>query len=87
MERRECTLVIAQMLEKIPSSETELINDLKWNLKDASYKAPEETLQWDRTYNTLVKHIPGLIEDWQFEVVSIFTTRPVEELKNEIKKI
>ncbi len=81
MERRICTEVIAQMLEKIPKDKELLISDLQWNLEDASYKAPEETLQWQRTVNTLRKHIPHPQEDWEFEILSIWTTRPVDELK------
>lgn len=81
MVRRECQVVIKAMMEKIPSSETEFIKDLRWNLEDASYKAPEETIQWERTSLTLEKHIPNPVEYWQFEVLSIFTTKSIEELK------
>jgi hypothetical protein len=69
------------MLDKVPSNREELIKDLKWNYEDASYKAPEETLQWSRTQHTLIKHIPEPSEDWEFEVLSIFTTQPIEELR------
>lgn len=69
------------MMEKIPSEKTDFIKDLQWNYEDASYKAPEETLQWHRTMQTLQKHIPEPKEDWEFEVLSIFTTKSIEELK------
>lgn len=85
MERRDCQQVIAKMLEKVPADNIEFIEDLKWNSKDASYKAPEEILQWQRTMNTLMKHIPNPTEDWEFEILSIFTTRSIEELKNAFK--
>tara|TARA_R110000822_G_scaffold25937_14_gene78494 strand:+ start:439 stop:762 length:324 start_codon:yes stop_codon:yes gene_type:complete len=80
---RNCGYVITQMLTKIPKSKdtTELIEALEWNRDDASYKAPEETLQWQRTTQTLMKYIPDPSEDWQFEVLSIFTTRTVDEVK------
>lgn len=81
MNPRNCQEVIASMIEKIPSEKTEFIRDLQWNFKDAGYKAPEETLQWNRTQQTLVAHIPKPKEDWEFEVLSIFTTRSVDELK------
>ncbi|MEK6829037.1 MAG: hypothetical protein AABY15_02840 [Nanoarchaeota archaeon] len=81
MERRECTTVIKSMMEKIPSDKVEFIKDLEWNFTDASYKAPEETLQWHRTMQTLQKHIPNPSLDWEFDVLSIFTTKTIEELK------
>jgi len=81
MERRECTDVIAKMIEKIPSDKAELIKDLQWNYEDASYKAPEETLQWERTHSTIMKHLANPVEEWEFEVLSVFTTHPVERLK------
>lgn len=81
MERRDCQKVITAMLAEIPGSKTELIKALGENFIDASFKAPEENLQWHRTMKTLEKHIPALAQDWQFRVLSIFTMRPVEELR------
>lgn len=81
MKRRNCQEVIIKMVEKIPSDKTELIKDLQWNYEDAGYKAPEETLQWERTMLTLEKHIPLPLNDWEFEILSIFTTRSIDELK------
>lgn len=81
MNRRNCCQVISEMIQNIPVDNAELINDLEWNWDDASYKAPEETLQWQRTMETLIKHFPEPTEEWQFEVLSIFTTRSIDELK------
>ena len=64
MKRRNCCVVILKMLEKVPEEKTEFIKDLKWNYNDASYKAPEETLQWQRTMQTLMNHIPAPTEEW-----------------------
>ncbi|MCK4521048.1 MAG: hypothetical protein KAU20_00615 [Nanoarchaeota archaeon] len=86
MERRNCCQVIFKMLAKIPTEKTELIKDLKWNFEDASFKAPEESLQWERTQNTLIKHFPKPTEDWEFEVLSIFTTQSIEEIKIQVEK-
>jgi hypothetical protein len=83
--RRNCCEVIKQMMKKIPADQVELIKDLQWNYEDASYKAPEETLQWERTMNTLMKHILTPTQEWQFEVISIFTTTSVEQLKMDFK--
>jgi len=83
MSRRNCSTVIAEMLSKIPKTKDndDFIGHLKWNLEDASYKAPEQNIQWKRTQQTLIKHIPKPIEDWEYEVLSVFTTKTVEELK------
>jgi len=79
---RNCCQIINQMIEKIPTDKTVFIKDLQWNYEDAAYKAPEETLQWYRTQSTLIKHIPQPKEDWEFEVLSIFTTKSVEDIRN-----
>jgi hypothetical protein len=85
MKRRNCQIVILKMLEKVPEEKIELIKDLKWNYDDASYKAPEETLQWQRTMETLMKHIPAPTEDWEFKVLNIFTTTSIEKLREQFK--
>ena len=82
--RRICHFIIDDMLKYIPTTETKLIKALQWNREDSMYKAPEETLQWNRTMNTLIKYIPNPTEDWHFKVLSIFTTRSEEELRNEV---
>ena len=69
------------MIDRIPADKKDFIKDLQWNYEDATYKAPEETLQWDRTQSTLIEHIPNPSEDWEFEVLSIFTTKSVEDLR------
>lgn len=81
-QRRNCVEVIKNMITFIPKEKEQFIKDLEWNLEDASYKAPEETIQWQRTMETLQKHIPTPFEDWEFEILSEFTTRTVEELKS-----
>ena len=83
MERRDCCVVIQKMIEKIPPEKTEFIKDLQWNYEDASYKAPEEILQWQRTMSTIAKHItrPKPVEEWEFELLSIWTDLLIEEVK------
>ena len=78
---RDCCKVIINMLEKIPSHKVDLIRDLQWNYNDACYKAPEQTLQWSRTQATLVKHILLPTEDWEFEILSIFSTLPIDDIR------
>jgi len=81
MQRRDCQKVIALMLAEIPEAKAEFKKALKKNFVDASFKAPEENLQWHRTMQTLEKHMPAPAQDWEFEVLSIFTLRTVDELR------
>lgn len=81
MERRICSEVIVEMIKHIPKDKKELLEDLEWNYEDASYKAPEEFTQWYNTMTTLQKHFPDPKENWEFEVLSIFTTLSIEDLK------
>ena len=84
---RNCCAIIAQICKLIPIQKEALLKDLAWNLEDASYKAPEETIQWQRTMETLQKHINPPTTDWEFEVLSIFTTHSIEDLKKSFNKI
>lgn len=87
MERRDCQAVIREILRVIPPSFTSaLVRDLNWNLEDAAFKAPEETIHWERTCETLEKWISPPKEEWEFQIWSIFTTKSVEELKAVIEK-
>ena len=87
MQRRDCAQVINEMLEFVPKDKLEFIGALEWNIEDSLYKAPEETLQWFRTSETLAKYIPVPVEDWEFQVCSIFTTKTIDELKEIVKQI
>lgn len=83
---RNCCVVIKQIKEKVPEDLVDFHKDLDWCYNDASYKAPEEVIQWERLSEAMYKHIgekPTL--DWQFEAISILTTKSIEELKQNIK--
>lgn len=83
--RRNCQSVILEMINVIPEDNIKFIDALKWNYGDAAYKAPEETIQWERTMQTIIEHIPIPNCDWEYEVLSIFTTMPVEAIKGRMK--
>ena len=87
VKRRICHDVIEAMLKHVPEDQTEFIQMLKYNQEDSRYKAPEETIQWERTMNTLQEFIPAPSEDWHFNVLSIFTTRTIEDLQLTVKRI
>lgn len=83
--RRDCAKVIDEIITKIPADKTTFISALKHNRNSAQYKAPEETIQWDMLAETLYKFIPKPITDWEFEVVSIFSTISIEDLRKKYK--
>ena len=84
IKRRNCYEVITEMILKIPEDKIKLIKDLKWNYEDSLYKALEETLQWQLLL-TPIKHIPEPSHDWEFEILSIFSTIPVNMIKKSLK--
>ena len=80
--RRICTKVIKQMIDKISLDKVEFIKDLEQDLKDAFYKPSEEVIQWNRVHSTILKHINNPPkEEWEYEVLSVFTTHSIEDLK------
>jgi hypothetical protein len=81
MKRRNCIDVITKIIDFIPETEQDFITALKFNQEDAAYKAPEETIQWYRTADTLDTYIPFPKEDWHFEVLSIFMVKEINELR------
>ncbi len=76
------------MLKLVPKDKPSLRLDLEWNLEDAAYKAPEQNIQWARTQQTLAKHItPYPKENWEFHIISIFTTKSIVDLRKNFKEI
>lgn len=84
---RNCNEVINQIIAKIPSDKTDFIEDLEWIRVDYIYKAPEETLHWTQTSGILICNIPKPKEDWEFEVLSIFTTKSINEIKEHFQNL
>ena len=80
--RRMCHQVIDQMLDKIPEDKVEFINDLKESRRNNIFHAPEQVLQWRDVQSILEEHIVRPTENWEYEVLSIFTRMTVSELKD-----
>jgi hypothetical protein len=83
---RDCCKVISEIIEKIPLDKTELKDNLIWDYEYASYKTPEDSSQWNRLELTLSKHIPNPSEDWEFQILSIFTGHPIGSEHMAIKR-
>jgi len=78
---RNPIVILKQMLDVIPKDQKDLIKRLKWNINDCSYRPPEDTIGWDLIQETLIDYLEFPKEEWEYKVISIFTTKPIEELK------
>lgn len=83
---RNIRVVIDQMIECIPSDQTDFIEDLKACKHDARFRAPEDNVIWFKTHDVLREYLElgHPEEDWQFELISIFSTVPVDVIKKNI---
>jgi len=74
-EPRDVTKIVAQILEIIPESETELIEQLKKHMTSIWNIAPEEMFtsrQWIPVGQILTNNIRELDEEWKKKVHKIF---------------
>lgn len=84
---RDLSEVIEEMLSIVPNTEERLIGRLKDNLESALYSAPEVIGRWwNEVYHTLTEELfDGNINmDWKLKVLSIFSTKPIDQLKEEL---
>ena len=82
MKPRNINIVISDIIRKIPTDQKDLIEELeKVLIFDMTYQPPESTIQWELTHSALTSYIAIPTEEWQYEVLSIFSTKPVEELQ------
>jgi len=79
--------VIDQIIKEIPKKEEGFIISLKSRRESALYTAPEVmSLRWGEVSTILGIYLPKkLTEDWHFKVVSIFSTIPEEDLRQQSK--
>ena len=82
---RDCRTVIKEMLNVIPKEQSNFKRSLKYVYRDAFYKAPEDNTSWSKAHSIIIQVISKPVEDWEFEVLSIFTTKSIDELKQLIK--
>jgi hypothetical protein len=85
---RELSNVIEAMLEKIPE-ENGLYSTLMSNLESTKFAPPEmiKHFWWSEVHSNLMEAINIPKEDWEFNVLSIFSTKSVEELREYFQNI
>ena len=84
---RNLIVLIDQMLAVIPEREDRLISSLKDIQDSQRYRAPEDMLGWQLVSEELQNlNLNMRSARWKFEICSIFSTMPVDEIKEELKK-
>jgi len=86
---RSLVIVLVNILRYIPEEERELISKLNSIRESAMYSAPEMMgLHWNRTHKIICDNMWDEITNditvkhyWQLEVLSIFSTRSIDELE------
>lgn len=73
---------ITKMLALIPAHKEEFIKELKEDYEYAANRDPEDEEHWKKTMGTLYKHMVWPKEEWEYQVLSIFTNGTIEDLKN-----
>jgi len=89
MADREITDVVDQIKTLVPQDKIEFIGRLDWVYQDACCRPPEDRRRsWEYLQQCLLKFI-GLYpnEDWQFQVLSVFSTVTVEEIKEDVARL
>ena len=81
---RDFNKVFQEIKDIIPATELEFHKDLDWVIKDAFYKAPEETIPWHRCFEILQEHIATPKTAWQITIWSIFSGVSEDEIRKQI---
>lgn len=79
--------VINEMVESIPESETDLIEELERIKSDQiQWTAPENMVRWEEVSYALQDYLynPQPTKEWEYVVLSIWSTKSVEEIKKSI---
>lgn len=83
---RELINVLNEIINTIPKTETVILHRLD-NLKGSVLCTAPELMHewWYRTHDVLTENVPEKpTEDWQWKILSIFSTRTVDELKKDL---
>jgi hypothetical protein len=83
---RDIRTVINEIRTHVPANERPLLYDLEDIYSSASYRAPEIWyVDWETLQHVLLNRIGEVpSEEWQFEVLSIFSTLSVGDIKQEV---
>ncbi len=86
MDRRDPAAVIKAMVDQCPP-DAEIRRSLKRWLFASCYSTPErDNYIWQKLGNILEAQLAKPVEPWEFEVLSIFTTRSVADIQALLSK-
>ena len=91
IKMRNITVVMKQMLDCVPK-QNENYHFMKADFDriayDASFRAPEAAgIDWRNLQQALQQYVPNLpVEDWHFNVLSVFSTMSVEAIREDVAK-
>lgn len=80
-QTKDCKTIILEMIEIIPKDKENLIKDLREDYEFYLLGQMPEQLQWRQTIGTLYRYIQKPSDDWEYQVVSLFTNKSVDEIK------
>ena len=81
---RNLVNVIDAMIKNIPENEVDLIKELERIKSDQiQWTAPESMVRWEEVSYVLQDSLynPKPKEEWEFQVLSIWSTKSIEEIK------
>ncbi len=85
---RDLVCVIDEILNVVPEKEKNFIRQLKRIQQDqATITAPENMVRWEEVSYALEDYLynPIPTKEWQFEILSIWSTKSTEEVKEECR--
>ena len=77
---RDYEKIIQSMISRIPFGNGLLITELNDLVNKHRYSS-SKIEKWTEAQKVLIERIPHPIEDWEFDVLSIFTELPIEQIK------
>jgi hypothetical protein len=89
MKDRVLSEVIDQIVAVIPETEVDFIVRLASNRSSVVICAPEMVpVWWREVHSTILDNVPSVpVEEWHYQVLSIFSTHPIEEMKKMVKML
>lgn len=75
--------VITKIIDQIPEKDTDFRDKINDVLNSVAYTAPEIiSHRWGNLSLTLMHHIPfPATEDWEFQILHIFSEKNIDEIK------
>lgn len=84
---RNLVKVIDEMIKVIPEENEEFISELKRIQSDQiQWTAPESMVRWEEISYTLQDYaIEEPMEEWQYKILSIWSMKSIDEIKESFK--